>query len=210
MTKYVSHIYIWSLSIVPPYSSWNFLREGSHIVIFDYVNEVAFRPHLGIKLVARRTNQSEVGTFSPSFWPPGEREGLVDESIASGQGFNQSWLCNKASIETQRASGLVNTGDSGRVVHLARTWTFHALSPYLALCISYLAFCSKPTIQQVKRFSEFCESFQHIKPKRGEAYGNLWFISSGTSTNLDLLLVSEEEWESCRTLNLCNLMLISR
>ena len=35
-------------------------------------------------------------------WPSGRGEGLEVESIISGQWFNQSWLCNDASIKAQK------------------------------------------------------------------------------------------------------------
>lgn len=141
-------IYIWPLSIVPGVQFLEFSKWGEPHSTFSYVNEVDFRPHRCMRLVARRPNQSEVGTFSPSSWPPGRREGLEDESASSGQGFNQSWLCNKASMKTQRASGLVSTwrfGESGTPGE-----DVDVPCPLPIPCpmhLFYLAFYSQPIIQ---------------------------------------------------------------
>ena len=60
--------------------------------------------------------------------------------ITNGQGFNQSYLCNKASIKTQTMEfGELVTwrtrGSSGREVGLARVWKSYAPSHAL-LCTS--------------------------------------------------------------------------
>lgn len=70
----------------------NFLINYSNKVVFCHVNDVTFWIHLWMGLVAR-------GTFSPTPWLPGSREGL---EIINGQWCSQSCLCNEASIKNQK------------------------------------------------------------------------------------------------------------
>lgn len=79
------------------------------------VNEVTLRPHLRMGAGCQENQPCDlrVGTFSPNPLSWGTREGLEAWSLASGCWFNQSCLCNEASIKApndgvQRPSGLVN------------------------------------------------------------------------------------------------------
>ena len=69
------------------------------------------------------------------------RGGLEVEAIAKGQPFNQSWLCNEASIKIQintvlRTSRLLNTRIFGVSHAPGDNVAVSSLSSHLALCIS--------------------------------------------------------------------------
>lgn len=85
-------------------------------------------------LVARETNPVNGGGWG---------EGLEVESRANDQWFNQSRLCNEASIKekNQKRMGFGELpvgehGDLRRVKHLQRAWKGSSLSASPALCVS--------------------------------------------------------------------------
>ena len=90
----------------------------------------------GWGLIVKRTNQ-EIGGLKLSVPPltPRRGERLELESVTSDpSSFNQSSLCNEASIKTQkdgvlRASELVKMWRFGRVMHSEKTWKLPTLSP---------------------------------------------------------------------------------
>ena len=117
MTKiyfsYVFHLHPQFLAYTSQ-NPWNFLSVDSDKCVSCYVNEVTFGPHLKMGLVARRTNH-EI-RVEHSVPPPDLQGGEGDGGWIKCQWpvINWSWLCNEASIKTQkdgvwRTSGLVHT-----------------------------------------------------------------------------------------------------
>ena len=123
----VTKIYFLYIFDLPPLflsqssqSPWNFLSVESDKGIFCFINEVTFGKHLRMRAgLSQSPCDWRVGIFNPH--PLTSCGGRGPESIANGQRFNQSWLCNEVSIKTQeewvqRPSRLVNTwrfGESG-------------------------------------------------------------------------------------------------
>lgn len=99
--------------------------------VFCCVKEVTFGKSQVAEvwgLVTRRTNLVN-RELELSVLPPGRGEELEIESWLS-QWFNQSCLCNEASMKTKqdglwRASRLVNGGDLGRVARSETAWRLH-------------------------------------------------------------------------------------
>ena len=111
--------------------------------VFTYVNEMTFGFILGWGLVARRTNHviKRLELSVPPHWILGWGMGLRVEPITNGQWFDQSCLCNEASIKLQkdrvwRVSKSVHMWRLGIVMPLERAWKLHAPFPYLASCVS--------------------------------------------------------------------------
>ena len=149
MTKiYISHTFGLHLQFLAHSSPnlWNFLSYKSNgMIIWSLVfsswkcfgeGDFWIPPKSRGWLPGKPTMKSEGWNFRyhpPSQW---RGEGLEVEWIAGGQWFNQSRLCNEASIKTPkervwRASGLVNTWRFGESGVFGET-----LSSYLTLRIS--------------------------------------------------------------------------
>ena len=129
--------------------------------------------------------QLEGWNICPTPCSLGRRKGLEVESITSSQWINQSCLCNKASIKSQkdRFRQLLTCGVSG-IIHSQKKHGSSASFPtWLALCISsiwlFLSYIllSQTIIKYAKCFSEFHEPLlQTNQTPRGE-HGNLWPIT---------------------------------
>ena len=114
--------YIWSSSTVPcsqlpkPLEFSEHKKGGWWQIIFDLSSSVpenssgkvtfGSHPKVGAGCQKKGPCEQRVGTFSPTPWSSGRREGLEVESTTSGQWFSQSLLCNNASINTPKNSFL--------------------------------------------------------------------------------------------------------
>lgn len=113
---------------------WPFRWENIH---FSYIYQgfihsswLTSSKTLGISWV----QWNNIWSLTLSSWKLRE---LVVESINNGQWFNQSYLCNEASIKIQkdkdrRTFMMVNTWGFRKVAHLEWKWKFWALSPSFA------------------------------------------------------------------------------
>lgn len=94
----------WSSTPFLAWSSWNicnFLKEERHKSVFVMLLGWLLDPTLGWQLVARRPSIVIRG-LQLSVPPLTSREGLEVESTASGQWFNQLWLCKDALQNPQK------------------------------------------------------------------------------------------------------------
>lgn len=114
--------YIWSSSTVPcsrllkPLELSKHKKGGWWQIILDLLSSVpenssgkvtfGSHPRVGAVCQEKRPCEQRVGTFSPTPWSSGRREGLEVESTTIGQWFSQSLLCNNASINTPKNSFL--------------------------------------------------------------------------------------------------------
>lgn len=114
--------YIWSLSTIPcsrlpkPLEFSEHKKGGWWQIILGLLSSVpenssgkvtfGSHPRVGAGCQEKQPCEKRVGTFSPTPWSSGRREGLEVESTTIGQWFSQSLLCNNASINTPKNSFL--------------------------------------------------------------------------------------------------------
>lgn len=103
-------VYIWSLSVFVAqrfkslWMSWD--AERSLCYVSEMISEVLLG-HLRMMggCQEKQSCDCRVSTFGPTPGPWGSGEGQEVELIANGQWFNQAYLCDEASIKTQKVSG---------------------------------------------------------------------------------------------------------
>lgn len=101
------------------------------IKVFCYANEQFWKAPEGQGLLASGTNHMIGGLVSPTPPPQGEK-------LEVGQGFNQSWSCDEASIKSKRLGFgefpcWWRWGGWWVVLSVQRAWKLHTLSTSLRL-----------------------------------------------------------------------------
>ena len=130
-----------------------------------YFNEETFGKHLTNSgwLSGNQPCNWRAGTFGPTPCSLGRREGLEVDSITSSQWFNQSCLCNKASIKSHKDRfrvllSLWACGVSGRMALPEKAWKLHILS-HIA-CPMHLFHLAVPELYPfITNYNQVCEMF---------------------------------------------------